>query len=82
MWSYEWTMIQYGRCSCKKIVGCYRINPDAHHLQNQHSQRAERKGAFDQNTGNLEWIQRLPKTTSEDSAHLDGFEGEQGSRLV
>ena len=73
MWSYEWTTIQYGWCSCKKRFGGYRINPDAHHLQNQYSQKAERKGAFSQNAGNLGWIQHLPKTTSEDSALRERF---------
>ena len=73
MWSYEWTTIQHGRCSCRKRFGCYRVNPDAHHLQNQHSQKAERKGAFNQNAGNLGWLQHLPKTTSEDSARCERF---------
>ena len=52
------------------LMSCQMGGPAAHGLQNQYSQMLERKGAFNQNAGNLGrwWTQHPPKTTSEDSA--------------
>lgn len=56
--------------------------PAAHSLQNQHSQRTERKGTFHQDASNLgrRWTRHLSKPASKDSAQLQSY-GKHGRHV-